>query len=109
MSEVSEFNYDISCQATFSLINFFNNEVGLIKVRDFVIEKSHDQIEIKLIGLKHILFSNSFIKENNSELMSNFSFAVPLYHERKKEWKTKSTGKISKYKTYSKIQSMSSM
>lgn len=41
------------------------------------------QIEIKLIGMKHIFLSESFLQKYNYKLLENYSFAVPLYHRNK--------------------------
>lgn len=66
-------------QVKYSVFAFFKKELGLIKVRDFLVSRSSTEIEIQLVGMKHLLLSNTVMNSQNFELMANSSFPVPLY------------------------------
>ena len=66
----------------YSIFSFFKQEIGLLKVRDIWVKFNSKQISINFIGMKHILLSNELVRYSNYFLMSNASFAVPMYKVR---------------------------
>lgn len=66
-------------QAKFSVFAIFKKELGLIKVRDILVTRTSTEMDIMLVGMKHLLLSNQAIITQNFELMANASFPVPLY------------------------------
>lgn len=67
----------------FSIFSFFNIDLGMIKIRDFLVNKDHDKIKVQIVGIKHILFSNELLKKANYEYMAFNSFPIPSFIKRK--------------------------
>lgn len=61
----------------YSTFCFFNVDMGIIKVRDFYIKKAEKEISMQVTGIKHIIFSNEFIKNSDYEFMTLNSFPIP--------------------------------
>lgn len=56
----------------------------MIKVRDIIVFKQGKVIDSRIIGLKHIFFSNELLKECDYEYMATNSFLVPIKVQDKK-------------------------